>query len=89
MNFLQSDLGQVGAGTAVEFGLNGRAFVRLLDSSNFSAYRSGRRYTFYGGEAIRTTVRLSVPHAGHWHAVVDLNGHPGSVRASINVLVPA
>lgn len=89
MNFLQSDLGQVGAGTVVEFGLNGRAFVRLLDSSNFSAYKSGRRFTFHGGEAIRTPVRLSVPHAGHWHAVVDLNGHAGTVRASINVLTAA
>jgi hypothetical protein len=89
MNFLQSDLGHVGAGTVVEFGLNGRAFVRLIDSANFSAYRNGGRYTFFGGEAVRTPVRLSVPHAGHWHAVVDLNGHPGSVRASINVLAVA
>jgi hypothetical protein len=89
MNFLQSDLGHVGAGTVVEFGLNGRAFVRLIDNANFSAYRNGGRYTFFGGEAIRTPVRLSVPHAGHWHAVVDLNGHPGSVRASINVLAVA
>jgi hypothetical protein len=89
MNFLHSDLGQVGAGTVVEFGLNGRAFIRLLDSSNFSAYRSGRRFNFFGGEAVRTPARLSVPDAGHWHAVVDLNGHPGSVRASINVLAVA
>jgi hypothetical protein len=86
MNFLHSDLGHVGAGTVVEFGLNGRAFVRLIDGANFSAYRSGRHCTFFGGEAIRTPARLSVPHAGHWHAVVDLNGHPGSVRASIDVL---
>ena len=89
MNFLHSDLGQVGAGTVVEFGLNGRAFVRLIDSANFSAYGSGRRYTFIGGEAVRTPARLSVPHAGHWHAVVDLNGQAGSIRASINVLAIA
>lgn len=89
MNFLHSDLGQVGAGAVVEFGLNHRACVRLLDSANFSAYRSERRYTFYGGEAVRNPARLSVPHAGHWHAVVDLNGHAGSIRASINVLAVA
>jgi hypothetical protein len=86
MNFLHSDLGHVGAGAVVEFGLNGRAFVRLIDNANFSAYRNAGRYTFFGGEAVRTPVRLSVPDAGHWHAVVDLNGNPGSVRASINVL---
>lgn len=89
MNFLHSDLGQVGAGTVVEFGLNGRAFVRLIDSANFSAYRSGGRYRFFGGEAVQTPARLSVPQAGRWHAVVDLNGHPGTVRASINVLTVA
>lgn len=89
MNFLHSDLGHVGAGTVVEFGLNGRAFVRLIDSANFSAYRSRGRYTFFGGEAVQTPARLSVPHASHWHAVVDLNGHAGNVRASINVLAVA
>ena len=89
MNFLHNDLGQVGAGTVVEFGLNGRAFVRLIDSANFSAYRNGQNCTFFGGEAVRTPARLSVPHAGHWHAVVDLNGHAGNVRASINVLAVA
>jgi len=89
MNFLHSDLGQVGAGTVVEFRLDHRAFVRLLDSANFSAYRNGGRFTFYGGEAVKSPARESVPHAGHWHAVVDLNGNPGSVRASINVLTLA
>ncbi len=89
MNFLHSDLGQVGAGTVVEFSLNSRAFVRVMDSANFSAYRGGRRYTFYGGEAVRSPARQNVPHAGHWHAVVDLNGRAGSVRASINVLAVA
>lgn len=88
MNFLHSDLGQVGAETVVEFGLNSRAFVRVMDSANFSAYRGGRRYTFYGGEAVQNPARVSVPQTGHWHAVVDLNGHAGTIRASINVLAP-
>ena len=89
MNFLHSDLGQLGAGTVVEFGLSSRAFVRVMDSANFSAYRSGGRYSFYGGEAAQTPARVQVPHAGHWHAVVDLNGHAGTVRTSINVLAAA
>lgn len=86
MDHLHSDLGNVGGGTVVEFKLRSRAVVRLLDSSNYSAYRSGLRCRFQGGEAVRTPVRLSVPHAGHWHAVVDLNGHAGNVSASISVL---
>jgi hypothetical protein len=31
-------------------------------------------------------VRLSAPHPGHWHLVIDLGGHAGSVRASIRTI---
>lgn len=86
MKFLHSDLGQISAGAVVVFKLSSRAVVRVMDSANFSAYRSGGRCTFYGGEAVETPARVEVPRAGRWHAVVDLNGHPGNVRASINVL---
>ncbi len=86
MEHLHRDLGNIGAGTVVQFRLRNRAVVRLLDSSNYSAYKNGQRCRFQGGEAVRTLVRLRVPQAGHWHAVVDLNGHAGNVSAAVQVL---
>jgi hypothetical protein len=50
MQFVQHDLGYRSRGEIVEISLSGNAAnVRLMDSSNFSSYRSGRQHRFYGG----------------------------------------
>ncbi len=87
MNFLHTDLGHLSGGQIVEVVLSGNAAnVRLMDSSNFSSYRNGRRHRYFGGHAKRSPVRLQVPHAGHWHVAIDLGGYSGKIRASVNVL---
>lgn len=60
--------------------------MRLLDSSNFSSYRSGRKHSFYGGRATKSPVRIEIPSAGHWHAVVDMQGLRGETRAGFRVI---
>jgi Domain of unknown function (DUF1883) len=89
MQFGYSDLGHLLQGAVVEVTLSSRAFVRVMDPSNFSAYQRGGRYTFYGGEAVRSPVPIAVPHTGYWTVVVDLNGAVGSVNWSARVLTPA
>lgn len=64
------------------------ANVRLLDSSNFQRYRRGERHTYYGGLARTSPARITVPHAGNWYGVVDMQGLRGSTRAGFRV-VPA
>jgi hypothetical protein len=87
MRFVYHDLGQRTAGETVEVELSGNAAnVRLMDSSNFQSYKSGRRHTTYGGLARRSPVHLPIPRAGHWYLVVDLVGLGGSVRSSVRVL---
>jgi hypothetical protein len=50
MNFQKYDLGQLHGGEIVEITLKGNAAnVKLMNSSNFSSYKSGRRHTYYGG----------------------------------------
>jgi len=70
-------------GDHVEVTLDKQANVMLLDSSNYQNYRQGRRYKYYGGLAKQSPITLQPPHPGHWHVVVDLGGHAGAVRASI------
>lgn len=86
MNYLYKDLGTLHGGEIVEVRLNGQANVKLMTSSNYSAYKNGGRHTYYGGLATKTPVRLPVPNSGHWYVTVDLGGHTGKVSASINLL---
>jgi hypothetical protein len=82
MQFIDIDLGQCRAGDVAEVTLSAVANVRLLDGSNFSAYRSGRQHRHRGGLAKSSPVRLQIPHSGRWHVAVDMQGLRGTVRAS-------
>ena len=87
MEFIHSDLGFVSSGTNVRFDLSGnQANVKLIDDINFNYYKTGMKYHYVGGLAQKTIVTLTVPNSGHWHAVVDMNGVGGKVRASISVV---
>jgi hypothetical protein len=87
MKFLSYDLGQQPAGAVAEVTLSGNAAnVVLLDAINFQNYKGGRRYSYHGGHATRSPVRLEVPRAGHWYVVVDTGGYAGRVNASVRVL---
>jgi hypothetical protein len=86
MQFIHNDLGHRSGGEIVEVTLSAQANVRLMDSGNFNAYRSGRQHQFYGGLAKRSPTRVTIPRAGHWHVAIDLGGHAGRVNASVRVL---
>lgn len=86
MNFLQFDLGNRQRGEVVEVTLTNGANVRLMSSSDFSNYKSGRQHRFIGGRATRSPVRLQIPNSGRWYVAVDMQGLRGSTRASVNVV---
>lgn len=84
--FTHHDLHNLKKGQVVVITLKGSAAnVRLMDTTNFNAYRNGRKHRFIGGLAKRSPVRLSVPHSGHWHVTVDLIGLRGKVSSSVSV----
>lgn len=87
MQFIHHDLGYRSGGEIVEVTLSGNAAnVRLMDSSNFSNYKSGRQHRYYGGLAKQSPVRLQIPHSGTWYVTVDMQGLGGSVRSSARIL---
>ena len=50
MRFNHWNLGHRGRGDVVVVTISGNAAnVRLLDSSNFQSYKSGRQHRYYGG----------------------------------------
>jgi len=87
MQFWSTDLKHQQRGTAVRIHLSGDAAnAFLVDSSGFSAYKRGGRYTAFGGHVTRSPVDLIVPRTGHWYAVVDHGGYPGNTRVSAEIL---
>lgn len=87
MQYIHHDLGHRQRGEIVEVSLSGSAAnVRLMDSSNLSNYKNGRRHTYHGGLAKRSPVRLAIPSSGRWHVTVDMQGLRGNVRSSARVL---
>jgi hypothetical protein len=84
MNYLHYDL-DLGGNDVVVVTLDKAANVQLMDESNYSNYRRGEGFRYYGGYVKTSPYRISPPHSGHWHLTVDLGGYAGTVRASVSV----
>ena len=82
-----SILGWTGhAGVIVHVSLNYSANVFLVDDINYSNYKMGLPYTYYGGHATSSPVVLSVPRSGDWYVIVDNGGDDmGGINCSVSV----
>ena len=87
MNYQVYDLHQCNRGDRIRVSLKGNAAnVRLMDSSNYSSYKSGKRHHYYGGYVTKSPVILIVPSSGHWYVTIDLGGYRGTVTSSVQKL---
>lgn len=86
MKFIHNDLGQRQRGEIVEVTLTSGANIRLMSSSDFSNYKSGRQHRYIGGRATKSPIQLHIPNSGHWHVAIDMQGLRGSTRASVKVV---
>ena len=86
MKFSYYDLGNRNKGEVVEVQLSVAANVRLMNSSNYSNYKNGKRHHYYGGYVKRSPYRITIPSLGHWYVTIDLGGYAGTVKHSVRVL---
>jgi len=87
MQYQSYNLGNLRGGEIVEVTLKGSAAnVKLMNSSNFSSYKSGRKHTYFGGHVTRSPHRIPVPSSGTWYVTVDLGGYGGRVSSAVRVL---
>jgi hypothetical protein len=80
------DLNEQRAGTVIEITLSAIANVRLMNSSNFERFTETLKHQFLGGVAKKSPIRLAIPEAGHWHLVVDMEGHNGLAESSVKMI---
>lgn len=86
MDFIHHQLGHRQRGEIVEIHLDARANVRLLNSSQFAAYKAGRSFRTIQGQATSSPIRWQIPQNGQCHVAIDFGGYPGRVRSSVRVL---
>ncbi len=81
--FTHYDLKGLRAGTVIEVTLSAVANVRLMTADNFQRFTETLKHQFVGGVAKKSPVRLTIPEDGHWHLVVDMEGHNGLAESSV------
>lgn len=86
MQYQYYDLKNVEKGKIVEVTLKYAANVKLMDSSNYSNYKNGRKYRYYGGYVKKSPFQIPVPRSAHWYVVLDLGGYSGKISSSVRVL---
>ena len=84
--FTHYDLKPQRAGTTIEVTLNAVNNVRLLTAANFQRFTELLDFKYVGGVAKRSPIRLVIPEAGHWHLIVDMEGHHGLAESSVKLL---
>jgi len=73
-------------GDVVEVHSDTQANVILTTDSDYSDYKAGRSYHYYGGFFTHFPARLTPPHSGYWNVILDLGGGKATVRHSIRVI---
>lgn len=82
------DLGSCQRGDVWRVELDRGANVFMVNSSNFSAFKSGRDFRHFGGGGLinRSPHDFVVPRAGRWHIVAHTWGLRNSARISVSQL---
>ncbi len=82
------DLKALRAGSTIEVTLNAVANVRLMTAGNFQRFTELLDFQYIGGVARKSPIKLAVPESGHWHLIVDEEGHHGLAGSSVTMMPP-
>lgn len=84
--FTHYDLKPQRAGTTIEVTLSAVNNVRLMTAVNFQRFTERLDFKYIGGVAKRSPIRLTIPENGHWHLIVDMEGHNGLAESSVKLI---
>jgi len=84
--FTHYDIKEQRAGTIVEVSLSAVNNVRLMTAPNFQRFTEVLDFKYIGGVARKSPVKLAIPESGHWHVVVDMEGHHGLADSSVKLI---
>ncbi|WP_137131928.1 DUF1883 domain-containing protein [Rhizobium sp. FY34] len=84
--FTHYDLKEQRGGTTIEVTLSAVNNVRLMTAANFQRFTEKLDFKYTGGVAKKSPVRMVIPEGGHWHLLVDAEGHHGLAESNVKML---
>ena len=76
----------VAPGEFIEVMSDDRANVALLSDDDYGRFKAGEAFRYVGYFCTEFPARVSPPHAGAWHVVVDLGLGPATSHHSLRVV---
>ncbi len=58
----------------------------LTDDSNFSSYRRGEGFSYFGGRFKYFPAKIVTPRSGYWNITLDLGGGRAHIRYGFRVI---
>jgi Domain of unknown function (DUF1883) len=58
----------------------------ITTDTNFSSYRRGGRFHYYGGHYGYFPAQIVAPHSDGWNITIDLGGGSANIRYNISIL---
>ncbi len=74
----QGDVVEVSSDTPCNF--------MLTDETNFSSFKRGESFRYYGGFFKNFPARINVPHSGQWNITIDLGAGSGHIRYGLRLI---
>lgn len=84
--FTHYDLKDQRAGTIIEVTLSAVNNVRLMTHTNFQRFKETLDFKFLGGVAKKSPLNIVIPESGHWHLIVDMEGHHGLAESKVKMI---
>ena len=72
MQYIVYDLKEQQKGSLVEIKINMPANIHLIDKVNLDYMKHHREYKDYGGLAMSTPFRVTIPEDRHWYILIDM-----------------
>lgn len=86
LRYTHYDLEEQPAGALIEVTLSAVNNVRLMTEPNFQRFKEVLDFKYLGGIAKVSPALLMVPEPGHWHVVVDQEGHHGLADSQLKIV---
>jgi len=84
MNFIHSPE-HLNSGDVVRLECDTQCNFMLTSDSDFSYFRRGSRFTYYGGKFEYFPARITVPYSGCWNITIDLGRGSANIRYNLSV----